>query len=49
MDPANNYEAGVLLTSKPALTATDECGVDLSEVATLPFRPAQLVRLSPQS
>lgn len=44
MDPAKNFEAGVVVSSAPALLADKECGVDLSEVAPLPFRPSQLVR-----
>jgi len=44
MDPARNFEAGVVLTSVPASLGDDECGVDLDELAPLPFKPSQLVR-----
>lgn len=46
MDPAHNYEAGVLLVSQPA-RSNSECGVDLDQCAPLPFRLSSLFKTSP--
>mmetsp|Transcript_110006 Transcript_110006/g.206196 ORF Transcript_110006/g.206196 Transcript_110006/m.206196 type:complete len:535 (-) Transcript_110006:234-1838(-) len=47
MDPPRNWEMGVILTSLPALSPDEECGVDLSAVAPLPFQPEKLMRTFP--
>jgi len=47
MEPPRNWEMGVILTSVPAVHGNDECGVDLSRIAPLPFQPAKLARLHP--
>lgn len=42
-----NWEMGVILTSLPASSPYEECGLDLCAVAPLPFDPDQIVRSFP--